>query len=81
MGRKSHEGYSQDKVRSMDPTYLKLLEAVGWWRSKKIFDAIHQPEDKERMSNQLLEDTPLVMHQHMKHLPLKPETTHKNASN
>jgi hypothetical protein len=46
------------KLDRWTPTYLKILEAARRWRSKKIFDAIHQPEDKK--GSQLLEDTPFV---------------------
>jgi hypothetical protein len=30
------------------PIYLKILQATKIWRSKKIFDGLHQPEDKKK---------------------------------
>jgi hypothetical protein len=29
------------------PIYLKFLKATRRWRSKKIFNGLHQPEDKK----------------------------------
>jgi hypothetical protein len=34
------------------PIYLKILKATRRWRSKKIFNGLHQPEDKkEQITN------------------------------
>jgi hypothetical protein len=34
------------------PIYLKILKATSRWRSKKIFNDFHQPEDqKEQIIN------------------------------
>jgi hypothetical protein len=30
------------------PIYLKILQATKIWRSKKIFNGLHQPEDKKK---------------------------------
>jgi hypothetical protein len=30
------------------PIYLKILQATKRWRSKKIFNGLHQPEDKKK---------------------------------
>jgi hypothetical protein len=29
------------------PIYLKLLKAIRRWRSKEIFNGLHQPEDQK----------------------------------
>jgi hypothetical protein len=29
------------------PIYIEILMATRRWRSKKIFNGLHQPEDKE----------------------------------
>jgi hypothetical protein len=29
------------------PIYLKILKATRRWRSRKIFNGLHQPEDKK----------------------------------
>jgi hypothetical protein len=29
------------------PVYLKILKDTRRWRSKKIFNGLHQPEDKK----------------------------------
>jgi hypothetical protein len=30
------------------PIYLKILKATRRWRSKEIFNGLHQPEDKKK---------------------------------
>jgi hypothetical protein len=30
------------------PIYVKILMATRRWRSKKIFNSLHQPEDKKK---------------------------------
>jgi hypothetical protein len=30
------------------PIYLKILKATRRWGSKKIFNGLHQPEDKKK---------------------------------
>jgi hypothetical protein len=48
------------------PKYLRIVKATRRWGSKKIFNGLHQPEDNEGIDHWLLEDTPLVVHRHLK---------------
>jgi hypothetical protein len=49
------------------PIYLSIPKATRRWRSKKIFNDLHQPEDKKGTNHWLLEDTALVVRHHLEY--------------
>jgi hypothetical protein len=46
-GRNPHEDFSEDEVNSRYPNIPQNPPGYKIWRSKKIFNGLHQPEDKK----------------------------------
>jgi hypothetical protein len=65
-GRNPHEDFSEDEVNSRYPNIPQIVKATRIWRSKKIFNGLHHPEDNKGIDHWLIEDTPLVVHRHLK---------------